>query len=146
MQREAACHGRRHGNVLPEKYGEGGGIPELDNETAPERIREIHREYIRAGADILRTNTFASNTGTLGGGPKEEDREQLLKRVYENVQAAVGSPGMPSGRRPAAGLSLSRGTSAPSRRADIRRMRAGSRRSQKSTGPLPGRTWMQACR
>ena len=23
--------------------------PELDNETAPERIREIHREYIRAG-------------------------------------------------------------------------------------------------
>ena len=78
------------GTYYREKYGEGGGIPELDNETAPERIREIHREYIRAGADILRTNTFASNTGTLGGGLKEEDREQLLQRVYENVQAAVG--------------------------------------------------------
>ncbi|MBM3297980.1 MAG: bifunctional homocysteine S-methyltransferase/methylenetetrahydrofolate reductase, partial [Candidatus Aminicenantes bacterium] len=31
------------------------------NLVQPELIREVHREYVRSGADILETNTFASN-------------------------------------------------------------------------------------
>lgn len=40
-------------------------LPELANTRHPERVRRIHGEYIAAGAQILRTNTFASNTVTL---------------------------------------------------------------------------------
>ena len=33
--------------------------------TKPEVIREIHREYLAAGADIVETNTFGANATTL---------------------------------------------------------------------------------
>ena len=33
------------------------------NLTSPERIQSIHRQYLDAGADILKTNTFNSNRG-----------------------------------------------------------------------------------
>lgn len=40
-------------------------LPERYNISHPEWIREIHREYLEAGAVMLRTNTFASNRKTL---------------------------------------------------------------------------------
>ncbi|MBQ8802162.1 MAG: bifunctional homocysteine S-methyltransferase/methylenetetrahydrofolate reductase [Tyzzerella sp.] len=40
-------------------------LPELANTMYPERVRRIHKEYIEAGAQIIRTNTFASNTISL---------------------------------------------------------------------------------
>lgn len=40
-------------------------LPELANTNYPERVRKIHGEYIEAGAQIIRTNTFASNTISL---------------------------------------------------------------------------------
>ena len=33
--------------------------------TAPEKIREIHREYLEAGADIISTNTFNANAVSM---------------------------------------------------------------------------------
>jgi 5-methyltetrahydrofolate--homocysteine methyltransferase len=33
------------------------------NLTAPEQIQAIHRQYLEAGADIVKTNTFNSNSG-----------------------------------------------------------------------------------
>ncbi len=44
-----------------------GNMPELANCLAPERVVKIHREYIEAGARLIRTNTFASNTKKSGG-------------------------------------------------------------------------------
>ena len=45
----------------------GTMIPSLQkdslNRTSPERIQSIHRQYLEAGADILKTNTFNSNSG-----------------------------------------------------------------------------------
>lgn len=76
------------GTYYREKYGEGSGVPELDNLKAPEKIREIHREYIEAGADIIRTNSFASNIQTLCGDTSGQTREEQLRTVYENVSAA----------------------------------------------------------
>ena len=55
-------------------------LPELGNEQKPELVKAIHKEYIEAGCDILRTNTFASNTRTLSC------REPELQR---NLEAAV---------------------------------------------------------
>ena len=40
-------------------------LPELANTLYPERVKRIHEEYIDAGAQIIRTNTFASNTASL---------------------------------------------------------------------------------
>lgn len=40
-------------------------LPELANREHPERVKRIHAEYIAAGAQIIRTNTFAANTEAL---------------------------------------------------------------------------------
>lgn len=40
-------------------------MPEAANITYPERVSNIHRSYIDAGAGLIRTNTFASNTALL---------------------------------------------------------------------------------
>ena len=36
------------------------------NVTAPELVGEVHQEYVRAGADIIETNTFGANRTKLG--------------------------------------------------------------------------------
>ena len=43
-------------------------LPEKGNITAPERVKAIHMEYVQAGARLVRTNTFASNTVSLKTG------------------------------------------------------------------------------
>ena len=40
-------------------------LPEYDNINHPDKIRKIHEEYIEAGAMLIRTNTFASNSVSL---------------------------------------------------------------------------------
>ena len=76
------------GTYYREKYAEGARAPELDNLSDPERIGAIHREYIRAGADIIRTNSFASNIQTLCQDTSGQTREEQLRIVYDNVSAA----------------------------------------------------------
>ena len=77
------------GTYYREKYGEKSGTPESDNLAAPGKIEDIHREYIRAGADILRTNSFASNIHTLCTNTDGRmTRQEKLKTIYDNVSAA----------------------------------------------------------
>lgn len=53
------------GTYYEKKFG--GDIPcEFACIDAPERVLEIHREYISAGAMGIKTNTFAANTLSLG--------------------------------------------------------------------------------
>ncbi len=56
-------------------------LPELANIAYPERVRQIHGEYIEAGAQIIRTNTFASNTISLG---------LPWEAVQENIRQGYG--------------------------------------------------------
>ena len=67
------------GTYYAEKYRTEES-PELANTLHPERVRAIHREYIAAGAELIRTNTFASNTLVLKM-PRES--------VSENISAAA---------------------------------------------------------
>lgn len=53
-------------------------LPELANETNAQRVIKIHEEYIEAGAEIIRTNTFASNTFAL---------EMPWKDVENNIRS-----------------------------------------------------------
>lgn len=76
------------GTYYTAKYGDDekrdGGqdeiIPELANTRHHGRVINIHKEYIEAGAEFIRTNTFASNTRIL---------DCDLKGVEENIKAAV---------------------------------------------------------
>lgn len=67
------------------KYG-SDEIPELANTSYPERVVEIHREYLLAGAELLRTNTFAAYPGYVGG---DVDIRKLRKSAVELAREAV---------------------------------------------------------
>lgn len=68
------------GTYYAEKYG-NDELPEAANTMHPERVMEIHTEYIKAGARYIRTNTYASNSSLLSNDEQ---------KVRENVNAAVG--------------------------------------------------------
>lgn len=54
-------------------------LPEAANTARPELVKQIHKQYIEAGAVMIRTNTFAANRGTL-----HCTKEELL----ENIKSA----------------------------------------------------------
>ena len=48
---------------------------------APDLIRDIHKEYVRAGAELIETNTFGANPVKLAhprpvGGYREDQRRR----------------------------------------------------------------------
>ena len=59
---------------------ETGEAPEIANTNAPERVVSIHKAYLEAGAKLIRTNTFASNTAYLGND---------ISVVKANIKAAI---------------------------------------------------------
>lgn len=64
------------GTYYAQKY-DTPDLPERANLEHPERVKEIHEEYIRAGAGIIRSNTYACNTVLL---------QADLDRVRETVR------------------------------------------------------------
>lgn len=62
-------------------------LPELANIHHPERVCRIHEEYIEAGAEIIRTNTFAVNTFSLG--MDLEAVKEYIRQGYGLAKAAV---------------------------------------------------------
>ena len=58
-------------------------LPELANLEAPERVKEIHTEYLEAGAQILRTNTFAANSFCM-----DMSKEQIEETLRSGVRLA----------------------------------------------------------
>ena len=49
------------GSLLQDKLDEIGPVPEALNLMRPELIKEIHQQYINAGANIILANTFGVN-------------------------------------------------------------------------------------
>ena len=66
------------GSLLQAQGLKAGELPELWNLTHPEVLRDIHRQYLAAGADIMTTNTFGAN------------RLKYRDNLEEIVAAAVG--------------------------------------------------------
>ena len=62
-------------------------LPELANTSHPERVLQIHKEYIEAGAQIIRTNTFACNTQSLVMS-WEQVRESIISGYRLAAEAA----------------------------------------------------------
>lgn len=62
-------------------------LPEQANKKHPEIVKQIHKEYMKAGARLIRTNTFAVNTVTLNC--QLEALVEEIKRGYFLAKEAV---------------------------------------------------------
>lgn len=83
-QKKILCDGA-FGTYYAMKY-DTKDLPERANTEAPERVIEIHAEYLRAGADMIRTNTFACNSRYF---PSKKEKESCLKKGYLLAEEAV---------------------------------------------------------
>lgn len=73
----------------PEDFHEAIGCYEILNETRPEIILNIHRQYIEAGADIIETNSFNANAISLKQYHLEKKSYSLSKKAAEIAKQAV---------------------------------------------------------
>jgi homocysteine S-methyltransferase len=74
------------GTYFEKKYQESNAFPERENTVNPGKIQDIHLEYLRAGARLLRTNTFATCPVFF---PDREERLQNLRRGYAIAEQAA---------------------------------------------------------
>ena len=93
------------GTILFESIPEFSGSFEMLNVERPDVIRDIHRTYIDAGADIIETNTLGGNPVKLaeyGLGDRSEQFNSEAVRIARSaaegrnviVAGAMGSTGM----------------------------------------------------
>lgn len=72
-------------------------LPELACISEPERIMDIHRQYLQAGADLIRTNTFAANSQIFPMLSVAE-RKELLRAGCRIAKKAAAEEEERSGR------------------------------------------------
>ena len=99
------------------------GNNDLLNLTQPHLIQAIHRQYLEAGADIVETNTFNSNTISLADYAMESLAFELNVAGAQNARVAAdavmaaepgricfvaGALGRPAERRPFPAVSVIR--------------------------------------
>ncbi len=60
---------------------EPGGCPEAMNETSPETVRQMAREYFEAGADMVLTNSFGGSKFMLKKYGYDDDKVVLFNRL-----------------------------------------------------------------
>ncbi len=76
------------GTMLQERGIKAGELPESYNITHPEVVREIHGEYLLAGANIITANTFGANClkyGDIG----ELSLNNVISAGINNVSKAI---------------------------------------------------------
>lgn len=74
------------GTYYAEKY-QTQEMPELANVLHPERVLQIHEEYVKSGARLLRTNTFAANTVLMDCNFTEVEKN--IKQAVSIVKQAA---------------------------------------------------------
>ncbi|HDK27710.1 MAG TPA: hypothetical protein ENG48_11575 [Candidatus Atribacteria bacterium] len=76
--------------TMLQKYGlSQGECSEEWNIIHPQIVENIHREYIKAGADIILTNTFGANRIKLNNFNKGEDTQKINKLAVNIAKEAV---------------------------------------------------------
>ena len=60
------------------------------NLTAPDLVEGVHRDYVRAGAEVLETNSFGANPVKLHKHGLEERTEEINRRAVEIARKAAG--------------------------------------------------------
>ena len=81
-----------YGTILQARGLKAGELPETYNVLKPEMITDIHYEYLMAGSQILKTNTFGCNSLKF-----EKDGEfalhKLVRGAVENAKKAIAKAG-----------------------------------------------------
>lgn len=72
------------GTVLQKSGMPIGAIPDLLNLTQPELIQNIHRSYVKSGADCITTNTFGANRHKI----TDVSIPELVTAAVNNAKAA----------------------------------------------------------
>lgn len=76
------------GTLLQEQGLKPGELPETWNLINPEPVINIHREYAKAGADIILANTFGANRLKFG-----DNLEKIVTAGIKNARTAVEQSG-----------------------------------------------------
>ena len=105
-------------DVQPKQWIDDKGISqegcnELLNATAPEVISTIHRRYAKAGADLIKTNTFGSMDWVLDEYDMGARAYELSKKGAQLVKAICNEFSTPEQKRYVLG-SIGPGTKLPS--------------------------------
>jgi homocysteine S-methyltransferase len=61
------------------------------NVRQPDLVRDIHREYVKAGAELIETNTFGANPRKLAQFGLTSETERINRAAAELARAATGS-------------------------------------------------------
>ncbi len=94
--RELIADGRAHvfdGAMGTMLYGRGVFLNVCYDELVlrqPDIIRDIHREYVKAGAELLETNTFGANPRKLAQYGLGADTEKINRAAAELARSASG--------------------------------------------------------
>src|SRR5919106_595567 len=56
----------------------------------PRLVQEVHAEYVRAGAEILETNTFGANPLKLNSYGLADETERINQAAAELARSAAG--------------------------------------------------------
>lgn len=79
------------GTMLQERGLKTGEIPELWNMTHEEVILDVHKQYLEAGCDMVKANTFGINPFKMEG--TGYTCEELTKKGIELVKRAIAETG-----------------------------------------------------
>ncbi|WP_394138075.1 methionine synthase [Cytobacillus oceanisediminis] len=92
-------------NLTADDFGgeEYEGCNEYLNVTAPSVIEHIHLEYLKAGADIIETNTFGATSIVLADYDLEDKAYELNKKATEIARKTAESISTPEWPRYVAG-------------------------------------------
>lgn len=71
------------GTYFGQLYKEEELLPELANIKDKDKVQRIHREYIEAGARLIRTNSFAANTVSLNRDIQVV--KQVVRAAFDNA-------------------------------------------------------------
>lgn len=85
------------GTYYSSLYDKDEEIAEWSNIKNPDRIVKIHREYLEAGATLLRTNTFAINSVVMGVNQRQQ--QELIQAGYRLASQAVEEYGVKTGKK-----------------------------------------------
>ena len=85
------------GSLLQANGLKPGELPETWNIKHPDIITKLHRDYLEAGADIIKTNTFGANGLKFYQGA-EFDLNEVVTAAVKNAKRAVETACYPSGK------------------------------------------------
>lgn len=75
------------GTMLQAAGLQAGELPEIWNIKQPQKVQAIHREYLAAGAQIIKTNTFGANELKLADSGVGV--EEVFNAAVNNVRKAI---------------------------------------------------------